>query len=101
MSAIISVSIDVTKIDKSKLVQGKYLNIDLVVNNDTNAYGQNCSLAHSQSKEERESKLPRLFLGNGKVVWNDGVIANAEKKEVVSNATQNAARETVSDDLPF
>ena len=99
MSAIISLSIDVTKIDKTKLVKDKYLNIDVIVNDETNNFGQNVSASHSQSKEERESKVSKVYLGNGKVNWTNGTIVKAEP--VATNSTQQRGRVEETSDLPF
>jgi hypothetical protein len=99
MSAIISLSIDVTKIDKSKLVKDKYLNLDVIVNDETNNFGQNVSASHSQSKEERESKVSKVYLGNGKVNWTNGQIVKAEP--VATNQTQQRGRVEETSDLPF
>ena len=78
MASITSISIDVKKIDKSKLNKGQYLNIDLATREETNQYGQNVSVYYSQSKEERLAKQPKSYLGKGKVVWTDGNITRAE-----------------------
>jgi hypothetical protein len=74
MAQIISCSIDVTKIDKTKLVAGKdgikkYLNFTVNVNDEADQYGKDCSIALSQSKEEREAKAMRTFIGSGKTIW--------------------------------
>ena len=92
MSAIITLSIDLTKIDKSKLKDGKYLNTQIFINDETK-FGNNVSMAYSQSKEERESKQPKQYIANGKVNWTDGSIKVAEKDEVKV--------EVVNDSLPF
>ena len=55
-----------------------------------------------QSKEQREAKEPRTYIGNGRVVYtNDGSLVAAERKdEGVTAAEQSqAGRETP--DLPF
>lgn len=83
MASIIIASIDVTKIPKDKLVQGKkgtYLDLSITVNDETK-YGNNASIAVGQSKDEREAKEPKTYLGNGKVVWTDGTISVAEREE--------------------
>lgn len=98
MSAIINLSIDVTKIDKSKLIQGKkgtYLNLTVSVNNELDNYGNNASCYISQSKEERESKANRQYLGNGVVAWTDGTINKAEKEPLPQQQKQDDL------DLPF
>lgn len=94
MATLIGLSIDVTKIDRSKLGNGKYLNLTVSVDDQTNQYGQNVSAYHEQSKEEREAKVNRQYLGNGKVFWTDGNITKAEPK-------QAEATEEVEDNLPF
>lgn len=89
-------SIDVTKIDKSKLVNGKYLNLTISVQDETNQWGQNVSAYHEQSKEEREAKENRNYLGNGKVFWTDGNVTKAKQAEALpNNLTEEAP------DLPF
>ena len=81
MSAIISGSLDLTKIDKSKLKDGKYLNVQVSVNNDTDNYGNNVSFTINQTKEERDAKEKKTYIGNGRVIWTDNAIILAEKKE--------------------
>ena len=74
MAQLIAVSIDLTKIDKSKIVEGKnggkYVNLTLSVNDTEDQYGNNVSTWMSQSKEEREAKANRVFVGNGKSLWS-------------------------------
>lgn len=94
MSTLISGSIDLTKIDKEKLVNGKYLNIQISINDNTDQYGNNVGITIGQTKEERESKAKKTYIGNAKVVWTDGSIKVAEKVQ------ENAPIE-VKDDLPF
>jgi hypothetical protein len=52
----------------------------------------------SQTKEERDAKRRNLktYLGNGKVVWNNGTIVNAEKE-----VKEEVAAATVESDFPF
>ena len=98
MSAIISGSIDLTKIDKSKLINGKYLNIQISVNENTDNYGNNVGITIGQTKEEREAKSKKTYIGNAKVVWTDGSINVAEK--VQQNEGKGAKSES-EDLLPF
>ena len=99
MAGLISVSLDLSKIDKTKVKDGKYLNAVVAIGDETNQYGQNASMYISQSKEEREAKEVRTYIGNGKVVWNDGSIVTAEKVEQVTNTEQNPQRDKDMDDL--
>jgi hypothetical protein len=98
MSALINLSLRVDKLPKEKFVQGKdgavYYNFTIGVNDDSNQWGQNVSATDSQTKEEREAKKPKSYLGNGNVVWTDGNIKLADKKVEVT------AKE-VESDLPF
>jgi hypothetical protein len=99
MSALINLSLRVDKLPKEKFVQGKdgavYYNFTIGVNDDSNQWGQNVSATDSQTKEEREAKKPKSYLGNGTVVWTDGNIKLADKKVEVT------AKEVESDNLPF
>jgi hypothetical protein len=94
MSTLISGSIDLTKIDKEKLVNGKYLNVQISINDNTDQYGNNVGITIGQTKEEREAKAKKTYIGNAKVVWTDGSIKVAEK---VQENTPIEAK----DDLPF
>ncbi len=93
MSTLISGSIDLTKIDKSKLKDGKYLQVQISVNDTTDNYGNNVSITVNQTKEEREAKEKKTYLGNAKVVWTDNVIKLADKVDSPSAKVEN--------DLPF
>jgi hypothetical protein len=80
MSSIISASIDVTRIDKEKLVKGKYLNVSIIVDDKNDKFGNNVSITLSQSKEERDAKAPKTYMGNGKVVWGQGKVEEPTKQ---------------------
>ncbi len=98
MSAIINVSLRVDALPKEKFISGKdgkvYYNFTVSVNDEPNQFGQNVSLTDSQTQEEREAKKAKVYLGNGNVVWTDGNIKTAPKKEKV-------AATTTDDSLPF
>ena len=85
MSTLINGSIRVDKLPKEKFVKGKdgavYYNFTIAVNDETR-YGNNVAFMDSQTKEERDAKMPKTYLGNGKVVWvSDGTIQVAEREE--------------------
>lgn len=98
MSAIIQMSIDLTKIDKSKLKDGKYLNVSISVNDETR-YDNNVSMCYNQSKEEREAGAKKVYFANGRVIWTDGNIKVAEKS-IQNESPVNQPMEMPSD-LPF
>jgi hypothetical protein len=94
MSKLLNVSIDVTKIKKELLIsgaKGTYLNLTVSVNDEEDKFGNTVSAWQSQSKEEREAKVDRNFLGNGKVVYDSD-------QKAVAQAPQPVAQEM---DLPF
>jgi len=100
MSALINFSLDVKSLPQEKFQQhpnGKvYINLTMSVNDETR-YGNNTGIYVSQTQEEREAKKKKTYLGNGKVVWNNGTIVNAEKE--VQEAVQEHPKEEA--DLPF
>ena len=79
----------------------KGISITVAINDETNQWGQNVYAYVSQSKEDREAKKNRFFVGNGKTFWTDGKIAVAEKK--AEDAVQDAVviDDDAEDELPF
>ena len=99
MGAIIRYSLNLDKLDKSKVVKGKkgtYYDLTLTVNDEVSQFGDNVSVYDTQSKEERQAKSARNYVGNGKVVWTDGSIT-----AVTSGEPQAAAVQDDGLDLPF
>jgi hypothetical protein len=92
MATIINASIDVTKIDRTKLIKDKYLNVSIIVDDKNDKFGNNVSITLSQSSEERAAKAPKIYMGNGKVVWGVG------KLDVSTNVITNPTEDT---SLPF
>ena len=101
MATLINLSINVADLPKEKFVQGKkgtYYNFTVAVNDETK-FGNNVSAYDSQSKEEREAKKTRKYIGNGSVVWTDGNVVLAEREQ--KEQTQTAQTVEAGDDLPF
>ncbi len=101
MSTLINGSIRVDKLPKEKFIKGKdnavYYNFTIAVQDETR-YGNNVAFMDSQTKEEREAKMPKLYLGNGKVIWtSDGKIEVAERED----EKLAVAVDSQSGDLPF
>ena len=93
MSQILNISINVEKINKAKLIKGKkgtYLSLNIAINDEKDQFENDCSAWENQSKEERDAKTPKNFLGNGKIIWS----SEANNAEVQSGFE-------VADDLPF
>lgn len=104
MGALINLNINLDKLAKEKIFEGKkgnYYSLTLSINDETR-YGNNVSVADSQTKEEREAKKPKNYIGNGNVVWTDGKIVLADREDNNSNSNQqNSASTSGGDDLPF
>ena len=102
---IIGGSIDLSKIDKSKIVDGKngakYYNFDIIVNEDFDQYNNNVQITAKQTKEEREAKAKRTFLGNGKVVWAKQEGKSHVKDDKPVQEKPFNANVASDDDLPF
>ena len=97
MGAIIKVKIDLNKIDKSKIFEGKkgkYYELDVFVNDKVDNYGQNVSVSNPTATKEEA----KTYLGNGKVIWTNGTIEVAPKQEPV---TQEMLSPKQDDNLPF
>ena len=90
MAALTEISIDVKKIDKSKLYKGQYLNLVVHTRDELSQYGQNAGVYYSQSKEERDAKEKKQYLGNGKVIWTDGNINTAKDLTPAETASLNS-----------
>jgi len=100
MGATINFSLDLSKIDKSKIIQGKkgsYYNVTLFVNDQEDQFGNNVAVATSLSKEERESGAKTSYLGNGRVISTDGSIMAVKPK----GSTEQPANQAVDADFPF
>ena len=94
----ISASIDVTKIDKEKLVKGKkgtYLNITAFVDTENkDQYDNNGMVTQSTTQEEREAGTRGVILGNTKVFYQ------GEPKQG-SSLKQAQSFDELEDDIPF
>ena len=104
MAGIIKASINLNAIDKSKIIEGKkgkYLPITITVNDEPDQFGNQGPVCIEQSKEEREAKNPKTYLGNVKVVWTNGTFPDRIPYEGNGAPQQKAAPAKVEEDLPF
>ena len=70
MTRIVRLKIDVTKIDKERLFQGKkgtYLDATVFLDDDPGQYGDNGMITQDVSKEEREAGTRGAILGNATI----------------------------------
>ena len=103
MASIIKTSINLNDIPKDKIFvgkKGKYLPITITLNDEPDQFGNQGPVVVEQSKEEREAKAPKTYLGNVKVVWTNGTNVDTAPREDRPSAPAPAAQE-VEEDLPF
>ena len=107
MASIIKASINLNQVPKDKIIngkKGKYLPITITINDEVDQFGNQGPLMVEQSKEEREAKVPKVYLGNVKVVWTNGQNVDAAPgMDQGGGATPPPQRQApqVVDDLPF
>jgi len=105
MGSLGSLNIRVDKLPKEKFVKGKdgavYCDITFSINDDTR-YGNNVSAMVKQTKEERDAKKAKEYIGNGKIFWTDGTIKLADKDELAKNLNSSPYENKAEDSgLPF
>ena len=103
MASIIKTSINLTNIDKSKVIEGKkgkYLPITITLNDELDQFGNNGPVCIAQTKEEREAKTAKVYLGNAKVVWTNGTFPEPVKTPGVSQPAPQPVPDN-NDDIPF
>ena len=75
MASIIKTSINLNEIPKDKIFvgkKGKYLPITITLNDELDQFGNQGPVVVEQTKEERDAKAQKTYLGNVKVVWTNG-----------------------------
>jgi len=105
MASIIATSINLNKIPKDKIIngaKGKYLPITITLNDELDQFGNNGPVTVQQSKEERDAKTEKVYLGNVKVVWtNDQNVGVPPREGQAAPAQAAPAAAAPVDDLPF
>ena len=66
-----------------KQQDGSYKYYTASINDELDKYGNNVAVTEQQTKEQREAKEKKNYVGNGKVVWTNGKIEVASKKDEV------------------
>ena len=64
MATILNTSINLSKVPKNEIIdgkKGKYLPVTITINDEIDQFGQQGSLTVRQSKEQRESKEPKIL----------------------------------------
>ena len=63
-----------------KQSDGSYKKLTMSISDTTDKYGNNISIYEEQSKEQRDAKAKKNYVGNGKIFWSSGSVTVAEKK---------------------
>jgi len=104
MATILNTSINLSKVPKGEIIdgkKGKYLPVTITINDEIDQFGQQGSLTVRQSKEQRESKEPKVYLGNVNVVWTNGQNVEPAPRDNIASAPAAPKPQPVADDLPF
>jgi len=102
MASIIKASINLNTIPKDKIFvgkKGKYLPITITLNDELDQFGNQGPVVVEQTKEERDAKAPKTYLGNVKVVWTNG--SNVEPAPRDNQSAPAPAPAAAEEDLPF
>ena len=104
MSALIEIYIKnetlAIMLDTNRKKGMKGIGITMSVNDTTDQYGNNVSAYVSQTREQREAKTPRYYIGNGKVKYvSDSGISKPQEAKNEAN-TQSFDLETMNE-LPY
>ena len=102
MASIIKTSINLNDIPKDKIYvgkKGKYLPITITLNDELDQFGNQGPVVVEQTKEERDAKAPKTYLGNVKVVWTNGQNVDTAPRD--DNQSAPAPAQAPAEDLPF
>lgn len=104
MASIIKASINLNEIPKDKIIigkKGKYLPITITLNDEVDQFGNQGPIVVEQTKEERDAKSPKTYLGNVKIVWTDGQIETTPRDDQGMQQQIAAQVPPATPDLPF
>ena len=115
MAGIIKTSINLTAIPKDKIIvgkKGKYIPIAITINDTPDQFNNQGYVTVDQTREERESRAAKSYLGNVKVVWTNDVFPKpiprvgepehpSVKTDVKAVEVKDAVEVKEDDDLPF
>ena len=102
MASIIKTSINLNEIPKDKIYvgkKGKYLPITITLNDELDQFGNQGPVVVEQTKDERDAKAAKTYLGNVKVVWTNGQNVDTAPRD--DNQSAPAPAQAPAEDLPF
>ena len=101
----ISMSIDVTKLDKARFYKGEkgtYLSLTAFVNLDEkDQYDNNGFITQELSKEERDNKSQLPILGNSEIFFDDRESSGSAPTPIAPTQAGIQGQEYLDDDIPF
>jgi len=105
MASIIKTSINLNVIPKDKIYvgkKGKYLPITITLNDELDQFGNQGPVIVEQTKEERDTKAEKVYMGNVKVVWTNGTNVEPAPRDGAQAAPAMPQPDMANgDDLPF
>lgn len=103
MAKIMSASIDLSKINQDKIKKcdkgQQWYSISVILNDEKDKYDNDVVVIEGQTKEERESKTSKVYLGNGRVVWGSDSRNNVMPQG--QGEPMSTTQGEPTDDLPF
>lgn len=101
-----NMTIDVTKLDKSRFFKGKkgtYAKLTgFVDTEETSKYGDNGTITQELSKEDRDNGVKLPILGNAKVFWKDGQSGQqSQGRQPQQNNHNNGHDDGQGSEIPF
>ena len=103
---MINISIDLNKIDKSKIKKhtngANYYSLTVDTLKETDKFGNTHCVYESQTKEEREAKTKRNYIGNGKEFkFGNTNQQQAQSSQPLPPQNNFSVNPETIDDLPF
>ena len=104
MASIIKTSINLNNIPKDRIIngkKGKSLPLTITLNDDLDQFGNQGPVCVDQTKEERDAKEAKTYLGNVKVVWTNGENVEPAPRDAAPAPPKQAPVPDEVEDLPF
>ena len=104
MASIIKASINLSEIPADKIItgkKGKYLPVTITINDELDQFNNQGPIVVAQTKEEREAKQKKIYLGNVQVVWTNGDNVAAAPRQDEPMQAAPVGQAAPADDLPF
>lgn len=104
-----NISVDVTRLDKSRFYKGKkgtYAKLTCFVDTEAvSQYGDHGTITQELSKEDRDNGVKLPILGNAKIFWQDGQSKSTNNQQYSKPEPQskqsNEYDDGESSDIPF